>query len=521
MLILFFLLRWRRLVLEQREQPGTSAVDGIPARPDVWLNAAALAFGLALGVHHVTVGLMLPAFAVLLLATEGRKLFAGKRLPVAAVWACAGLCVYIYLPIAAARAPIMNWGDPRTLERFLAHITGWQYRVFFEPQPALIGRQIADLLGRAAREFGPAWLPLALAGAAAGFVRLFRHSRAVFWFLTTAVAANLAYNVNYEIAEDKDAYYLPVFLMIAIAAAFGLQFLIAALVKKSWRGISLQRVVAAAGLAALPVIAIASNYAFDNRRNYYIARDYVENLLMTVQPGGMLLTLDWQVYSPMFYLREAEGYRRDVVAIDINLLRRSWYFDYLERAYPRTMNQVRAEVDAFLEDLRHWERDPEAYQRDVFLSQRISSRSQALILALAANHARSAPVYLTQEIVTYPAGGPELHWVRQLETNYQFVPGGLVFRLYGDRGFHEPAYAALVIRGLVDGTLRFAEDDVVTVKVLPVYSGMSYNRGRYLAAAGRHEDAIKAFEEALAIDPAFSAAQQAIVESRAALRQIK
>jgi tetratricopeptide (TPR) repeat protein len=284
------------------------------------------------------------------------------------------------------------------------------------------------------------------------------------------------------------------------------------------RGIPLRRALAGACLVAIPAVAVAANHAFDNRRDYFIARDYVENILATVPPGGMLLTLDWQVYSPMFYLRELEGYRRDAVVIDINQLRRSWYFDYLERAYPRTMDQARAEVNAFLEELRRWERDPDAYQRDADLNQRISTRFQALILTLAANHARSAAVCVTQDIATYPAGGPDSYWAGKLTTDYQLVPEGLVFRLYNDLGFHEPAHPALVTRGLVDGTLRFADDDVVKVKVLPVYANMNLNRGRYLAAAGRHEAAIQAFEEALAIDPAFSEARQAIAASQAAMR---
>jgi len=37
------------------------------------------------------------------------------------------------------------------------------------------------------------------------------------------IAADLVYCLGYEIAEDKDAYYLPVFIAIAIAAGFGSQ----------------------------------------------------------------------------------------------------------------------------------------------------------------------------------------------------------------------------------------------------------------------------------------------------------
>lgn len=516
-LIVFFMFRWRRLVLMEHERTGR--LDSLPGAHDRWLNAAALTFGLALGVHHVTVGLVLPAFAVLVLMTEGLTFFTSKRLPVAAAFACAGLCVYIYLPLAAAHAPIMNWGNPRTFDRFIAHVTGWQYRVFFEAQPERIGHQLADFFERALREFGPAWLPVALAMAMAGFIYLSRRTRAIFWFLLIVVAANLAYNVNYEIAEDKDAYYLPVFLSFTLASAFGVRSVIEWLFRKPWRTLWPKRAIAAALVVAIPGVAFASNLAFDNRRDYFIARDYVENILSTVGPDGMLLTLDWQVYSPMFYLREIEAYRRDVVVIDVNQLRRSWYFNYLARAYPRTMSQARDQVDAFLEDLRHWERDPEIYQRDASLNRRISARFRDLILALTVNHSRSAPVYVTQEIATYGSGGSDSDWVQQIVQKYQLVPQGLVFQLFGDQQFHEPVHPALATRGLVDGSLRFDADDVVKVKILPVYAGMSYNRGRYLAAANRDEEAIEAFKEALTIDPGLAVAQRALAESQHRIRR--
>ena len=206
----------------------------------------------------------------------------------------------------------------------------------------------------------------------------------------------------------------------------------------------------------------------------------------------MLLTLDWQVYSPFFYLHELENFRKDAVVIDIDQLRRSWYFDYLRRAYPETMKQAQGEADAFLEDLRAWESDPELYQREEVLDRRISQRYQDLIMALVGRHSRSAPVYVTQDIATYPEGGTESAWVRLVTGRYRYVPGGLVFRLYEDRLFAvSPARPALQLRGLNDGSLRFADDDVVKVKVMPVYANMLFNRGRYLATFDRHWEAIQ------------------------------
>ena len=71
----------------------------------------------------------------------------------------------------------------------------------------------------------------------------------------------------------------------------------------------------------------------------------------------------------------------------------------------------------------------------------------------------------------------------------------------------------LRMRGLADGTVRFAKDDVVNVKILPAYTRMLTNRGRYLALFNQHERAILAFKEALALDPILGAAQQGLAES--------
>jgi tetratricopeptide (TPR) repeat protein len=514
-LSVFALFRWRRLILTSRQSNSRAA--SLKAPNDRWLNAAALSFGLGLGVHHVTVGLVLPAFAALVFATEGWAFFTSKRLRTAALWAFGGLSIYLYLPLAASRSPVMNWGDPDTLDRFISHVTGRQYQIFFEARPDRIWHQLADFFGFALREFGSRWFPLTLLLALGGVLGLRTRGKGLFWFLVLAIVANLAYNANYEIAEDKDAYYLPVFLAIAVAAGVGL--LLAAewsARRLRWSHIQAFTVVALAIL--MSGVSIASNFRFDNRRHYFIAHDYVENLLSTVEPGGLVLTLDWQVYSPMLYLREIERYRPDVVAIDINQLRRSWYFDYLAHTYPEVIDKARDKVDAFLEDLRHWEQDPDLYSRDVSLSQRISARFQDLILSLIANHLEHSRVYVTLDVATYREGR-DSDWAAQISKRYQLVPEGLVFGVYNDRGFHSPASPALVTRGLADGSLTFDDDDVVRVKVIPVYTAMFYNRGRYLSAANRYEEAIEAYKQALEIDNNFLPATRGINESQAALRK--
>ncbi|MFY9608728.1 MAG: DUF2723 domain-containing protein [Blastocatellia bacterium] len=508
--IFLLMFHWRRLIISD---PSPSAA-GMISRHDLWLDAGALWFGLGLGVHHVSVGLMLPALAWLVLATEGLTFFASKRLLRAAASAVAGLVVYIYLPLAASRSPIMNWGDPQTLQRFWWHITGRQYQVFFTFSSERIGHQLGEFLQFVGRQFGPVGLLIAVLGALA----LFKRDKTTFGFLGLVIACNVIYSTGYEIAEDKDAYYLPTFAGIAFASAFVVEWLVI-------RYLRLSRLPRAASVALVslvlllaPTLGFFGNLGFNNRSRYFIAQDYVENILNTIEPGGMLLTRDWQVYSPMLYVNEIERRRTDVIAIDINQLRRAWYFDYLDQAYPGTIDEARDKVDSFLEDLRQWEQDPDLYQRDASLNQRINTHFYDMIRAFVIDHLRRGSVYITQDIaLNRDASDAEL--TKWLSDSYQLVPQGLVFQVTGKGATVQLTEARLVTRGLADGTVRFESDDVVKVKVIPVYTSMLSNRGRYLAAQGRYEDAVEALKQALEIEPGFGPAQKALYESQSAMRK--
>src|SRR5213596_2665890 len=393
-LIVFFLMvRWRRrIIADRREKRGPVTIH------DSWLYAAAAVFGFALGVHHVTVGLTLPALAVVVYRTEGLRFFTSRRLVYAALISLAAMvAVYAYLPFAASRSPLINWGNPRSLQEIWWHITGRQYRVFFSFSPTMMGAQFVEFCRMLLREFGPVWLPLPLVLAVAGFATAYRQDRTTFWFLLFIVIANLAYDLSYEIAEDKDAYYLPVFISIAIGAGLGIRWLIELTAVKS---ISLGTSYRVAAIAVLvtSATAFAGNWPFNNRRHYFIAHDYVENLLSGVQPNGLLLTQDWQVASPMFYAQQIEQRRRDVKVVDVNLLRRSWYFDYLRHAFPGMIERSRDKIDAFVENLKEWEREPGAFTRNQALTQRISAAFEEMIQSIVTHESKVAPVYITRDL---------------------------------------------------------------------------------------------------------------------------
>jgi tetratricopeptide (TPR) repeat protein len=329
------------------------------------------------------------------------------------------------------------------------------------------------------------------------------------------VFANLAYSLAYDIAEDKDAYYLPTFIAIAIAAGFGLRW---------WIDLGLsQRVLGKRAYlaAAIPVlltsaIAFSGNWPFNNRRHYFVAHDYVENLFRSIEPNGLLLTFDWQVASPMLYAQEVEQERRDVKVIDVNLLRRSWYFDYLRHAYPDLIERSRDKIDAFVDDLKRWDHDPQLYATDPVLNRRITLLFVEMIRGIVTSENKVAPVYITSDVLFADKRDSELtKWLNQ---TYQLVPEGLIFNLASGSTFHDSPDVRLETRGLADGTLRFEKDDVASLKVLPVYTSMLINRGRYLALFNRHERAVAAFRQALALNPSLDLARQGLAESTSKLR---
>ena len=491
--ILFLMLRWRQCIVNDTNYTSSKgkARRRKPAviEYDRWLYGAAIVFGLALGVHHVTVGLLLPALAAIVWRTQGIGFFASRRLFYAALVSIVALiAVDSYLPLAASARPILNWGDPSSFRALWWHITGRQYQVFVSFTPSIAGHELIKFGNFLLREFGFWWLPLPLLFAVIGYASMFRRDRTIFWFLILIVLFNLGYALSYEIAEDKDAYYLPTFISVAAACGYGMR-------EALQRFASSIRAPAAGSMLLVPLLALVAHWPYNDRSHYFIAHDYVENIQSAIEPNSLLLTLDWQVASPMLYTREIEQRRRDIKAIDVQLLRRWWYFDYLRRSYPELIERSHDNVDAYVAELKNWEQDPEAYMRNTVLTQRIENAFQQMLQSFVNKELEIAPVYVTAELILAKEN-QNINFVEWLTHNFQAVPRGLGFQLTRDNEFHDPGEPHLQTRGLTDGTIRFAGDDVVKLKILPIYKVMLQSRGQYLAHFHQPERAAAAFEEA-------------------------
>src|SRR4029078_6191231 len=215
-------------------------------------------------------------------------------------------------------------------------------------------------------------------------------------------------------------------------------------------------------------------------------------------------------------VQEIEQRRSDVKLLDINLLRRSWYFDYLKHAHSGMINRSREKIDPYVAILKQWEGDPAAFSRSQDLTQRISMAFLEMLQAIVRNEIKVAPVYITNDmLVADQTNGYLTRWIPQ---TYQLVPQGLVFNLATDQSFDESPDPHLRMPWLADGTVRFAKDDVANLKILPAYKRMLTNRGKYLASFNQQERAILACKEACALDPNLADAWKGLAESEAKFR---
>ena len=374
-----------------------------------WWMIFAFVLGLSF-TNHMTTILLAPGLLYLYFSVQGANKESWIRIARMGVPFVIGLSAYVYLPVRAATGAILNWGNPVTLERFLWHLSGKQFRVWIFSSTEAAGRQLKYFVNSLPHEFAYVGLILAVIGVFVSFRKSRKLAIGVLLLFVTCVL----YSINYDI-HDIDSYFLLAYLCVALWSAFAL-FQI-----QSWaRGTQVlpQRFVSflivAASLSPLMV-----HYVQNDESSNHLVEDYTHNMFASLQPDALVLSFQWDYWvSAAYYFQIVQGYRPDVVVVDKELLRRSWYFVQLEHRYPWLIRNSRPEANAYLKELYKFEHelpyDPATIQ----------ARYVEMIHSLVAKNIASRPVYVTPEIE------PEF------TAGFERVPEGLAFRLFADGDFH-------------------------------------------------------------------------------------
>src|SRR5690606_22100352 len=94
--------------------------------------------------------------------------------------------------------------------------------------------------------------------------------------------------------------------------------------------VSRPRLVTSPALA-LAVLPLALNWSWATRAEDYTPRDFAYNVLMSVEPYGVLVTNGDNDTFPLWYLQEVEGIRRDVTVMVSEYLNTPWYVKQLRQ----------------------------------------------------------------------------------------------------------------------------------------------------------------------------------------------
>lgn len=430
-----------------------------------------LFFGMALAVHHVSAFFLVPGSLYLFWRDDALRPRAKDLL-----FLIPGLATYLYLPVRALQQPLLNWGNPSTFERFFWHVSGKQYRSNFVSDLDTLLSRAWFFAKLAADEYTVIGLVLILVG----LYLVWSRSRMLFVFVALTLVGNLFYAFVYDISEDNEAYVLPTFLLFALLLAWGLRYFLDLVASKRRKFGTISLITA---LCLLPILSAWSHYSENNHQDYLIARDYGLNVLENMEAGGLLLTMDWQLYSPLLYLQHVEGHRKDVTSLDVNLLRRSWYVAYLTREYPEMMDLAADEVEIYLLQLELFEHD-RPYNPNAIQLSFVNLINRLVHSAFE----RNRPVYVTVDLSEEPA----------VASGYFRVPVGPVFRLAAAQGSKPAAPGRFRTASFTNRNLHL---DPVMLRVRKNYALMQVNRGIYLALFGLETEAQEWYRKGIELDP--------------------
>lgn len=366
-----------------------------------------LLFAFVLGLsftNHLTTMLLAPAFLYLYVRTFGLGRESLSRLVRLTPFFVLGLSVYLYLPIRASAQPPLNWGNPVDLERFVWHLSGKQYRSWMFTGFESAAKQFNYFLESFTTEFHyVTFIPLLV-----GVFAALRRSGRMFIFLLLLFLGCLLYAINYEI-HDIDSYFLLAYLTAGLVMVLGVQSMgnwLSEQLPATWQLLVWVLVL------SFPVAQWWSNGEYVDQSDNFLVHDYTQNILNHVEPNAFILTYQWDYFvAPSYYAQFVKKQRQDVVIIDKELLRRSWYFGMLERNFPRLIERSREKVNLFLAELYKFEHDL-PYDAAV-----IEARFNEMINDFIDRAMEERPVYIGGEIEP------------QFAYRYQRVPEGLLFRL--------------------------------------------------------------------------------------------
>lgn len=327
------------------------------------------------------------------------------------------ILIYLYLPIRASQSPLLNWGNPVDWERIIRHISGKQYQVWLFSSTEAASKQFNYFINNLISEFSITLLIIVF-----GLFASFTKARKFFVFNIIIFLTTVLLSINYDI-HDIDSYFLLAYISLAFFAVFGtVYFLLFAASKKINLSISV------IGLALVLLVQSYSNLKSVNQSDNYIYEDYTKNLINSLPHNSIIFSYQWDYFiSASYYFQMVEKFRDDVIIIDKELLRRSWYYKQLNTNYPGLLNGINQDVEQFLEALKPFERS------ENFNSNLLEGLFRKIMTGLISTNIEKHDYFIAPELVEGEMRRNEF----QLPSGYTLVPHLFLFKVVNTNDYVE------------------------------------------------------------------------------------
>ncbi|MBM4157888.1 MAG: DUF2723 domain-containing protein [Ignavibacteria bacterium] len=384
-------------------------------RKEVFYILFAYLLGLSFTNHMSTLFLSL-GLIYFYFAINGFNEVTFKRLLILIIPFLAGLSFYIYLPIRGDN-PIINWGNPVTLENFYRHVTGKQFSVWMFSSFEITKKQFNYFISAYPKEF--LYFPLILS--VLGLFELFSRNKKIAFFTIILFIFNILYAINYDI-YDIDTYFLLTYIVNCFWIGFGIIFIFGRLKINS----KISYI-----MLLIPLILLFFNFDKNNERENFYVRDYTNNVFNSARPYSLIISTQWDFFvSASLYYQNIKNVRPDVIVIDKELLRKSWYLKHVEEYYPVIYNRSRNEFETFKTELIKFEKYTDKYTKPVTNSDFVELKK----IQEAFKNLLNSFVYKNQDLniyVTSEIEFPEMQTQvsEKFALDYFRVPEGVLIRL--------------------------------------------------------------------------------------------
>lgn len=347
-----------------------------------WLLLSAYVLGLSL-TNHLSAIYILPAYFILLIYVWRKRKIKTSIIYLAGIAFVFPLSLYLFLPIRASFSPFLNWGGVNDLYFSYKHISGWQYRIwmFSDFNISSFIDKIVSSISLLYRQFE--WFGFILC--ATGIIITIARKTFLAVFALSIIVLNFLYASNYEIV-DIESYYLPMITVLLIFMGVGAACLIQLILSAS-KEKTLFKYIMLAALILLPLYAFSANKYNSDRSRRTFAKQGVLDMIASMEPGGLAIVENWDFYSPWLYMHFEEDYHTDIVLLDKELMRRSWYIDFIKRKHADIYQKSARAIDNFLKEVESFERsrpfDPVVIDRAYY----------NMLHTITLNETQARPVY--------------------------------------------------------------------------------------------------------------------------------